>query len=176
VAPAVAPPAAHAEEGPSRSFLYRIALVQVLSILGALVLGPLVLLAALCYVLRRYTSAPGALFRVEVVNSLAPGTAMIVPAPAAGQGGVPEVEAAAALAEPAQEAGAPEASTAEQFDLGPTYEEERLLQEAAARQAEEALLRHIYEENVRLREQIEDLEGAGGLESGLGDGPDSDVG
>jgi hypothetical protein len=46
------------------------------------------------------------------------------------------------------------AGPAEQFDLGPTYAEERRLQEEAARQQEAAVLMRIYEQNVRLREEI----------------------
>jgi hypothetical protein len=45
--------------------------------------------------------------------------------------------------------------TPERFDLGPTFEEERLLKEAQAKQQEEAVLQHLLEENLRLQEQIE---------------------
>ena len=49
---------------------------------------------------------------------------------------------------------------AQPFELGPTFEEEQKLKEEALRQQEEALLRHIFEENVRLREDISGLAGA----------------
>jgi hypothetical protein len=40
------------------------------------------------------------------------------------------------------------------FDLGPTYAEEARLREEAAREQERAVLRQIFEQNVRLREEI----------------------
>jgi hypothetical protein len=46
------------------------------------------------------------------------------------------------------------------FELGPTYAEEARLKEEAARQQEEAMLRHIFDQNVQLRDQIEQLAGA----------------
>jgi hypothetical protein len=46
------------------------------------------------------------------------------------------------------------------FELGLTYEEEQGLKQEAERQREEALLRDLYEQNVRLLEQIGELEGA----------------
>jgi hypothetical protein len=176
-------PAGHAAAAqPGGNLLYRVALVQMLSILGALVLGPLVLLAALCYLLRRYASSPGALFRVEVVNSLPPGMPLVMAGPGAGQGAarhsgleidldlVPDKDQAEGALEGVEE------STAEPFELGPSFEEERQLQEAAAQQAEEALLRHIFAQNVRLREQIEELDGAAGPGEVVGNGPEPDAG
>ncbi len=57
---------------------------------------------------------------------------------------------------------APEAivweETASTFDLGPTYEEELRQKEQAAREQEQAVLRQLFEQNVRLREQIGELE------------------
>jgi hypothetical protein len=43
------------------------------------------------------------------------------------------------------------------LDLGPTYAEEVAQREEAARENEKAMLRHIFDQNVRLREQIEGL-------------------
>ena len=47
-------------------------------------------------------------------------------------------------------------TTAQPFDLGPTYAEERLQREEAERQREKAVLQRVYEDNVRLREQLEE--------------------
>jgi hypothetical protein len=131
--------------------------VQVLSVIGSLVVGPLVLLLALLFVLRRFKGA-GSLLRVEVVNS---GTPAIVyggpaawPAPAGGDG------AAEALTVGAPAEAKEQETTAQPFDLGPTYEEERLQREEAERLREKAVLQHVYEDNVRLREQLDQAEGA----------------
>ena len=51
-------------------------------------------------------------------------------------------------------------TTAQPFDLGPTYAEERLQREEAERQREKAVLQRVYEDNVRLREQLGQTEGA----------------
>jgi hypothetical protein len=45
------------------------------------------------------------------------------------------------------------------LDLGPTYAEELLLKEEAARQQEQAILKHLFEHDLRLREQINQLQG-----------------
>jgi hypothetical protein len=46
---------------------------------------------------------------------------------------------------------------ASNFDLGPTYAEEALQREKTAREREEAVLRQLFEQNLRLREEIGDL-------------------
>lgn len=53
-----------------------------------------------------------------------------------------------------------EESTAQPFDLGPSYQEERRLKEEAERQQEQAVLRTIFEDNLRLRQQLIELESA----------------
>jgi hypothetical protein len=53
-----------------------------------------------------------------------------------------------------------EETTAQPFDLGPTYEEERLLKEEAERQQEQAVLRSVFEENLKLRQELIELETA----------------
>jgi hypothetical protein len=154
-------PAAEAQED-SSSFVFKVAVVQFVSVLAALFLGPLVLLVALCYVLRRYAANPGSLFRVEVVNTLT-GPATGGGHQSAGTGLASDAERPfdpqALLAPPAepepQEDSIP--NTAQPFDLGMTYEEERRLQQEALLHQEEALLRTIFEQNVQLREQFEDL-------------------
>jgi hypothetical protein len=53
-----------------------------------------------------------------------------------------------------------EETTAQPFDLGPTYEEERLLKEEAERQQEQAVLRSVFEDNLKLHQQLIELETA----------------
>ena len=53
---------------------------------------------------------------------------------------------------------APEQGTAELFDVGPTYEDERQLQEQTERQREEALVLQIFETNKRLLEELTQLD------------------
>jgi hypothetical protein len=47
------------------------------------------------------------------------------------------------------------------FELGPTYEEEQRLLEEARRHQEEGLLRHVFEQNRALREQLGGAAAAG---------------
>jgi hypothetical protein len=138
--------------------LFRVAVVQALSIVVALLVGPLVLLLALGYFLRRQGGRASALFRVEVVNSGLPGVIAVQQVPVPGQPAdtMPPEQAFAEEPPPAEYG---PAGTAEAFDLGPTYEEEKRAREAAARQADEAVLRHVFQVNVQLREQIAGLAG-----------------
>jgi hypothetical protein len=107
---------------------------------------------------------------VEVVNSGTPAPTIVYGGPAAWPAPVPAavgngaevrlpsgfeaITAAVETKEPEVE------STAQPFDLGPTYEEERLQREEAERQRELAVLQHVFEDNVRLREELGQLEGA----------------
>ena len=43
----------------------------------------------------------------------------------------------------------------EKFDLGPTFEEERHVRENLADQQEAAIIQHLFEQNIRLQEQLE---------------------
>jgi hypothetical protein len=45
-------------------------------------------------------------------------------------------------------------TTAQPFDPGPSYEEERRQSEEAERLRERAVLQHVYEDNVRLLAQL----------------------
>jgi hypothetical protein len=149
--------------------------------------GPLIVVFALGLMLKRSNLR----FRVEVVNPsggtpFVPGQVGIdpallaQPAPPPGQRPV-EVPAAA---QPAPEEAVEEGrQTGEKFDLGPSYEEERQAMLEAQRQQELALLQEIFEQNLRLQEEIrqeqepeagaapEDL--AGGTEE-EGDRPNTD--
>jgi hypothetical protein len=164
-APAPAHPGAENKgEGPS-SFLYQVAVVQLVSAIGSLVVGPLVLLLAVLFMLRRFKGA-GSLLRVEVVNSGTPAPTIVyggpaawpAPVPAAGGDGA-EVRLPAGVEALTADANGPEVeTTAQPFELGPTYEEERRQREEAERQREQAVMQHVYEDNVRLREQLGQLE------------------
>ena len=45
-------------------------------------------------------------------------------------------------------------TTARPFDLGPTFEEERGLREQDVQQQEAGVLRQLFEDNLKLRDQI----------------------
>jgi hypothetical protein len=117
-------------------------------------LGPVLVVLLLALVVR----GRGLRFRVDVVNSTPAGpivarleTNWPLPAPPAQPTGPQTLPAEDAEPQSAVE----QASTAEDFDLGPSYEEEQQARADAARQQEQALLQEIFEHNLRLLEQIE---------------------
>jgi len=165
-APEAAKPAAHPEERPApttvvinspaaprataANTLHDVTLLHAVIAVAAFVLGPLVSLLAVLFLLRRYTARNGPLFRIEFVNN-GQGLALVGP----GAGAAVETHR---VTVPAPAAAAEEPpSTAQRFDLGPTYEEELALRQQAEQQQQEATLRHIFEENMKLREQLETL-------------------
>ncbi len=157
-APAAVAPARPAEppEAVSNFYLSRIALVQLVSFFAALFIGPLVVVFGLFFLLRRYGARYGPLFRIETTTTHVGGAYVPAgPAPAA----PPADFDPAALREPAV-AAVEEESTAETFELGPTFEDERLQQEEAARQREQAMLQHVFEQNMQLRQEIGELQTA----------------
>jgi hypothetical protein len=128
---------------------------QLAGTLGSLAVSLVVLLLAFAVLRRKLGLNSGALLRVELINpnggllreyvAVQPGSAeAVVPGTARTAPPVPEEE-----------------PIIPNFELGPTYEEEREMQVTAARQAESALLMHIFEENVKLRDEIAGLAGAG---------------
>jgi len=52
---------------------------------------------------------------------------------------------------------APGRQTGERFDVGPTYQEEMRLSQEAESQRQEGLLRHIFQDNLRLHARLEKL-------------------
>ncbi|MFO0845104.1 MAG: hypothetical protein U0797_22405 [Gemmataceae bacterium] len=162
-APAAERPAAAREDALP---WYKVVWLQVVVGGSALVVGPLMVALMLGLMLRR----SGLQFRVEVVNSpgaLGQGVAYGVSridtsmpdVPARPVGRIePGLGSLAALA--AQEAvsfPAPEdepAMTGEQFELGPSYEEERVAKEESLRLCEQAILQEIFEENLKLQEEL----------------------
>jgi hypothetical protein len=117
---------------------YRTALLNFVSNLAALLVSLPVFCVAVYILLRKFRF---------VLPAVAPAEARWEPAPQ--PGGLTQ-----------QPADGP-VDPARQFDMGPSYEEERQLREEAARQQEQAVLQHLYEQNLRLREQIGELATAG---------------
>jgi hypothetical protein len=136
--------------------LFNAVLVQSIVLLAALILVPALLVLTAWLALRRALGRSNSLLRVEVVGT--PGAFALTPVAreqaAPGGANLPGSVAAAAppLANPP--ARREEEYTAQPFELGSTDEEEMRLKEHACHQQEEALLRRVFEENVRLREQL----------------------
>jgi hypothetical protein len=112
-------------------------------IVGTVFLGVLIHLIALVLILRRYGAHLARVFQVELVNPAAAGFVGQVPA-----AGAQTVAPGPATTEVGQ------SSTAETFEIGPTCAEEMPQQPEAPRQQEEAVLRHIFELNMQMREQL----------------------
>jgi hypothetical protein len=126
----------------SGNFLYKIALVQLTSDLAMLVVAVLVFAGAFLLIQRRFGMSLDALRRLQLTGSEAAAPAELQP----------RIDSAnESLAGPA---------SGEAFDLGPSYAEEMRLRDEARHQQEQAILRQIYEQNVKLREQIGALEPA----------------
>jgi hypothetical protein len=147
-----------AHESSTAGVLHDITLLHALIAVAAFVVGPLVAVLAVLFLLRRYTSRNGPLFRIEFVSN-GQGFTLVGP----GAGGAVEshrvvVPPPTALAPD----GAEPPGTAQRFDIGPTYAEELQLREQAGKQQEEATLRHIFEENLKLLHQIEEAPDAEG--------------
>jgi hypothetical protein len=111
-------------------------------------LGLLAHVAALLFLLHRYGSRLGPLFRVELTS----------PMPPMSQSPPPAEEPVVIHTRAVGYTGRGE-TTGESFDLGPSYEEERRQKEEAVQQQEQAVLQQILEQNLRLREQIEHIQG-----------------
>jgi len=131
-------------------------LLQLPGTLVALLGGPLIAVA-LILVLRR----SGIMFRVEMVNPVGYVVAGASPQPAQAlpSGNLPVDSAltAAGFEEPVAQQPEEEPSTAEAFDLGLTYEEEKRLQDQALVQLEQAVLQQIFEDNRQLQQEIRQL-------------------
>jgi hypothetical protein len=144
----------------------QVLLMQLPATIAALLGGPLVIVVVLL-VLRR----SGFMFRVEVVNPLGQVVGLTMPrlgiGPSHGGGSQERLEAETGLdhSSPhvsASQSEGPEAPpeepmTGEQFDLGPTYEEEKRQQEEGLKQQELAVLQQIFEENKQLQKELRRL-------------------
>jgi hypothetical protein len=159
-------PASHSSTTEQALPWYKVVWLQLIVGGSALVVGPLMVAVALGLILRR----SGLQFRVEVINSgqgsgVAYGVSRLDTSMAGGVAQpvsriTPEMERLAAAAaletggdfEPAQPT-EPE-FTGEHFDLGPSYEEERLAKEESLRMQEQAILQEIFEQNLKLQEEL----------------------
>jgi hypothetical protein len=134
---------------------------QLVEILAAFLVGLLVHIAALFFIIRR-NGEREAVYRVELVN--AP-PLMAVPNPAhlagtAEERGLRLYPGFAEQTATREVFSGGEEKPGQEFDLGPTYEEEQRLKEENRRQEEEAMLRHILEQNLHLRTEIAELASA----------------
>jgi hypothetical protein len=136
------------QEQPRGNSLFKTGFGQLIGILGAVILGLLIHLIALVLILRRYAAHLARVFRVELVNPAAVGIV----------GQVSAAGAQTVVAGPATEE-VTQSSTAETFDIGPTYAEEMREKQEALCQQEKAVLRHIFELNMQMREQLGQLSG-----------------
>jgi hypothetical protein len=136
------------QQQPRASSFFDTGFGQLIGIVGAVFLGVLIHLIALVFIMRRYGTHLAQVFRVELVNPTAAGFV----------GQVSAAGAQTVAAGPAPEE-VTQSSTAETFDIGPTYAEEMQQKQEALRQQEEAVLRHIFELNVQMREQLGQLAG-----------------
>jgi hypothetical protein len=157
----LANPTAKAESSVLNSFSNP--LLQGAFILGVAVVAPLVSILCFFCLLRRHSVRFGPLFRIDYVGASSmvagPFTAQV---PSSGEAEVvpPSLDRGGNLeelqAEVSEESGITfHEPTPETFELGPTFEEERQLKEDQAKLQEDAVLYHLFEENLRLREQIE---------------------
>jgi len=138
-------------------------LIPVALILAVAVVTPVISIFCFFGLLRRHSERFGPLFRFDYVGNpsmvAGPFTAQvpgslepeIVP-PSLDRGGNFDELQAGVSEEPPFTFHEP---TPETFELGPTFEEERQLKEEQAKQQEDAVLYHLFEENLRLHEQIE---------------------
>lgn len=115
---------------------------------------PLLVLLALLLLLRRLRLSNPVL-RVELMGQAFPFSSIPVPPE-------PSKELTTAIpggADPKELVGLlpPDDYQPQTFDLGPNFEEKRQLEEEMLRQQELAILQHIYEQNVRLHEEMKSV-------------------
>jgi hypothetical protein len=131
---------------------YETVMAQMLAVLAALTIFCTIITLAHFFLIRRYGTSIFPLFRVEVVAQ--PPEVREGPPPANYPGfGAPPERAQKSFDElfpPPEE----EAPIQPNFEIGPTYEEERALREEAERQREAAVLQHIVDLNRQLQEEL----------------------
>jgi hypothetical protein len=131
------------DQAARRDSLVQVALIHFVSNLTAVLVGLGLFAAVLLVILRR---AGVSLSRVAPAEPVTlQGSAEAAPLPLA-------------ALEPFN---LPENATWTSLDLGPTYADELRQKQQEARQQEEAMLRHIFEQNLRLRQEIAGLQDAG---------------
>jgi hypothetical protein len=117
---------------PDWKALHDIIVLQVIGTVSASLVVSLAVIISVFMLLRRSREQVPALVQVHAPPSPPPAQSEMPPAPV-----LVEVE-----------------PTAQPFDLGQTYEEERRLKAEAEIQREQAVLRTIFEDNLRLRQQL----------------------
>jgi hypothetical protein len=117
-------------------------MVQLVSILGALVVMLLVQLVALMLILRRYANKLTPQVRLEVVNG---GHSPSAPVPG-------EVLSQRVYLDPGEPL--PRRDYPPPMPDIPSYEEVRPAEEESAQQQDEAVFRLVFEDNLRLHEQL----------------------
>ena len=121
---------------------------------GGPLLTPIILLAGVVILARFLRGQSGPLIRIEHVggSSQTLGFAELAELLRGSlpNGGAAPADATAVAAPPVFE----EPITAEMFELGPTYEEERLARELQGQQAELGVLQQLFEDNVKLRNEL----------------------
>jgi hypothetical protein len=127
-------------------------------IVALAIIAPLVFVHCLFGLLRRHSQHFGPLIRVEYVGG-PPITVGPFTAGSLGVAGAMPDAVSGALERnnrfgvgQAESAGA---HTAQQFDLGPTFETQRQLKEEQAKRLEEAVLQQLFEDNLKLQVQID---------------------
>ncbi len=152
------PPATESREY-SSGFLFGTLSAQVLGLAGGLVAGLLLQVALVVLVLHRCRQWFAQHLRVEIVglpatsNPGLPGANMAQPIPPS-----PEQVSLAHSElplEPQPESGEVNPGPAERFELRSIYQEELRMKQEAARLQEEEIIRRMVEQNLQLREQIE---------------------
>ncbi|HZZ79657.1 MAG TPA: hypothetical protein VFE62_14145, partial [Gemmataceae bacterium] len=146
------PPQASIPPSPPTATLIGKTLLDVVVILAVAIIVPLVSLVGLFLLLGRHAKRFGPLVRIEYS-----GTPMVVgpyrmDAPGGAEPTPPSENNRFAEALAAENA---EEITAEQFDIGPSFEEERLLKEEQVKQQEDALLQQLFEDNLRMYDQLD---------------------
>lgn len=139
--PVSIPPAREPVESPSET-------VRAASILVAPLLPMLVILGVLLYLARLLKRQNSPLIRIEHVG---------------GRQDVPLTDLAALLyrqkaaSESLPELSAPtERTTAQTFELGPTFQEESSAKKKEAQQREQGVLQQLFDDNLKLRQQLSD--------------------
>jgi hypothetical protein len=145
-----------ADSRQSTEWLVWLAMVQTLAVLGVVVTVPLLAIVALVVLLRRWGVQSGAVFRVEVINTGSSGQQVVaVPHPVMGPAGpaTPGQNQPAGAVPRTATSAVPPPSTAKEFVMVPSFEEEPPAR-AEARNQEASLLQGLFEQNRDLQRQI----------------------
>ena len=161
-------------------------IVQAITMAVVAIAASLISIVCFFWLLRRHSRLFGPLARIDSVGAaptvIGPFTATAnlpvqddsTSVPALDRG--TDIEALKAE-QPSASADAEAPHVAESFDVGPSFADVRRLQEAQARQAEEAVLQHLFEQNMQLRDAIERAQNpAGGAHDVITEGSDLSLG